>query len=288
MGPRLLALSDLHLNYPSNRETLAALPDHPEDWLILAGDVGDTDEHMRFAFETLGPKFARLLWVPGNHELWTLPGEAGRPRGAALYAHLVELCRRHDVLTPEDPWAVFEGQGGPARVALLFLLYDYSFCPEDVEDARAWAAAVGIAAADERYLFPHPYPDRPAWCQARVEATLPRLEEAAADGPPLVLVNHYPLRYDQVRLGKIPRFSPWCGTRRTEDWHRRFPVEAVVSGHLHGRTTDWRDGVRFEEVSLGAPRHWRRGKGASGYLRQVLPGPAAPPPGAPPGPHFHW
>ena len=98
-----------------------------------------------------------------------------------------------------------------------------------------------------------------------------RLEEASGRGK-LVLINHFPLRQDLVRLFHIPRFSIWCGTRLTEDWHVRFPVSVVVSGHLHIRSTDWRDGVRFEEVSLGYPRHWRQNRGMDSYLREVLPG----------------
>jgi hypothetical protein len=54
----------------------------------------------------------------------------------------------------------------------------------------------------------------------------------------------------------MPRFSIWCGTRRTEDWHLRFNAAVVASGHLHIRSTSYRDGVRFEEVSLGYPRQW--------------------------------
>ncbi len=93
-----------------------------------------------------------------------------------------------------------------------------------------------------------------------------------------MLVNHFPLRRDLAVLPAIPRFTIWCGTRRTEDWHTRFPVRAVVSGHLHIRATHWRDRVRFEEVSLGYPRHWQPEQGLAPYLREILPGPPGPPP----------
>jgi hypothetical protein len=73
----------------------------------------------------------------------------------------------------------------------------------------------------------------------------------------------------------VPRFSLWCGTRRTEAWGRRFRARAVVSGHLHLRTTLWRHGVRYEEVSLGYPRDWRRERGIAAYLREILPAAAA-------------
>ncbi len=52
----------------------------------------------------------------------------------------------------------------------------------------------------------------------------------------------------------------------------RFPVKVVVSGHLHIRGTSWRDGVRFEEVSLGYPRQWRAERGIGTYFREILPG----------------
>jgi hypothetical protein len=70
----------------------------------------------------------------------------------------------------------------------------------------------------------------------------------------------------------VPRFSVWSGTTRTEDWGQRYRAVAVVSGHLHLRTTLWRHGVRYEEVSLGYPRDWRRERGLDWYLREILPG----------------
>ncbi|HEV3073990.1 MAG TPA: metallophosphoesterase, partial [Thermoanaerobaculia bacterium] len=39
---KLYAIADLHRRYPETREALAALPPHPVDWLIVAGDVGET------------------------------------------------------------------------------------------------------------------------------------------------------------------------------------------------------------------------------------------------------
>ncbi len=40
--PRLLALSDLHVAFPPNREIVSALRSGDDgDWLLLAGDVGE-------------------------------------------------------------------------------------------------------------------------------------------------------------------------------------------------------------------------------------------------------
>ncbi len=271
---KLWAISDLHLGHEANRQALENLSHYGEDWLILAGDVGETAAQLDLALRRLRPRFAKLLWAPGNHDLWTVSSDPQAPRGVALYEHLVSLCRSQGVLTPEDPYPIWPGDGPPCTVAPLFLLYDYSFRPDDVpaEQAVDWATESGIVCADEGYLHPDPYPSRVAWCEARCRATASRLAQVKRDNP-LVLVNHFPLRRDLVRLPSIPRFSIWCGTRITEDWHRRFPVYAVVSGHLHIRSTLWRDGVRFEEVSLGYPHQWRQQRGMDSYLREILPGP---------------
>jgi 3',5'-cyclic AMP phosphodiesterase CpdA len=272
---KLYALSDVHLRYEANRALLQSIRPHPDDWLILCGDVGETLDHLRFSLETLGPKFARLLWVPGNHELWTMPSvEQTGPRGEAQYQQWVDLCRQYQVLTPEDPFVSWEGEGGPAILAPLFLLYDYSFAPDDVgpEKAIEWSLEEGILCTDERLLHPDPYPTKQAWCHARCDDAERRLS-AIPNDVPTVLINHFPLRRDLVFIPRVPRFITWCGTRRTEDWHRRFHAKAVVSGHLHVRSTQWRDGVRFEEVSLGYPRQWRQEKTGDEYLREILPGP---------------
>jgi len=264
----LLAIGDLHLGHAVNRQALAAMEDHGDDWLLLAGDVGETDEQYRFAFDTLAPRFGTIVWVPGNHDLWTL--DPGQPRGEALYRHRVGLCRDYGVLTPEDAYPKWPAAAPRFTVVPMFLLYDYSFCPREVGPARAveWAAEAGILAVDEQMLHPDPFPSRAAWCRARIALTLERLQALPA-GERLILLNHYPLRYDHVDIPLVPRYSPWCGTRLTSDWHRRFNVAHVVYGHLHRRGSHERDRVRFDEVSLGNPRQWKQGRPIRHYLRQI-------------------
>jgi len=274
---RLLAISDLHLGHSANYDALRDMPAHADDWLILAGDTGERLEHLQLALDTLAPRFARIIWAPGNHDLWVTPGDDIGLRGEERYLRLVELCRAYDVLTPEDPYAVWPGNGRPTVIAPLMVLYDYTFRPDEVpvQHAVEWARRGGVRSADERYLHADPYDDAPAWCAARVDYSEQRLAEIPA-GHHTVLVNHFPLRQEHARLPRIPSFMVWCGTRRTEDWHGRFAARVVVSGHLHIRTTRFRDGTRFEEVSLGYPRQWQQRRGVHAYLREILPGDDAP------------
>lgn len=271
----LFGVSDLHVGHPQNRRIVEGLwPESDADWLIVCGDVGEEIDDVQWALSLLGERFATVIWVPGNHELWTLPEDRIELRGERRYRYLVETCRGIGVLTPEDPYPVWEGRDGPATIAPLFLLYDYTFglnIAPTREAALARAHAAGVVCSDEFLLHPDPYPSRAAWCCSRVQETELRLGACDADVP-TVLVNHFPLIDAPTRVLRHPEFAQWCGTRLTADWHSRFRATTVVYGHLHIPRTTWHDGVRFEEVSLGYPRERaRRGSGSREVLRRILP-----------------
>jgi predicted phosphodiesterase len=270
----LFAVSDLHVEHAENRQFVEGLtPTSPGDWLIVAGDVGNSLDRVGWALETLSTRFETIVWVPGNHELHSYPDDPAQLRGEQRYLHLVELCRDLGVVTPEDPYPVWDGSYGPVRIVPMFLLYDYSFGTRDgrtPEEAMRRAHRAGVVCDDEFLLHPDPYPSRGAWCEARVEQTLQRLQ--GLETPlPSVLINHFPLHIDATKGLMRPDFAQWCGTVRTADWHRRFRAAAVVYGHLHMNRTTWQDGVPFEEVSLGNPRERRLWRRSAIGPRKILP-----------------
>ena len=267
---RLWAISDIHLSHPKNRDALGDLPACPDDWLILAGDISDGARRLDGCLRHLAGKFRQVVWIPGNHELWSLPRDPEGLRGVALYQRLVEVARRHGVLTPEDPYPVIDHPAGQLLIAPLFLLYDYSFRPAQVsiDQVVEWAAEAKSVCADEALLHPDPFVDRAAWCESRCVETAERLAALPYDLPK-VLINHYPLEERLAVLPRVPRFTPWCGTRLTHGWHRRFNACAVVYGHLHIRGTRWLDGVPFQEVSLGYPDQWDQSLGMGAYMHEV-------------------
>lgn len=270
---KLYAISDLHLGHEENRRLLSTIGDHRDDWLILAGDLGESNDTLRFALDVLAPRFAQLVWVPGNHDLWSTAALDGE----AKYLSQVAICREFGVLGPEDDYVVFPHAECPHLLVPMFLLYDYSFRPDEIslEEALDWAWEEHISCADERYLSPTPFADISSWCAARCDNTEKRLA-ALTDDLPRILINHFPLRRDLAVLPRIPRFSLWCGTRRSEDWHLRFNASVVVAGHLHIPSRQMRDDVFFEEVSLGYPKQWKQERGIESYLRQILPRPENP------------
>lgn len=269
--PSLLAIADLHVDHPENARLLDELrPSNPGDWLIVAGDVASRVGRITSTMDLLSERFSKVLWVPGNHDLWTIPGDPVQLRGEARYRYLVELMRDRGVLTPEDPFPVWEGREGAVVIAPLFVLYDYSFRPHGVtqDEALRGAFDAGIVCTDEHLLHPDPYPSRESWSRARVEYSRFRLD-AIDPALPTLLVNHYPLVEEPLEALRFPRFSLWCGTRSTRDWARRYRAIEVVYGHLHMPRTTCCDAVTHREVSLGYPHEWRR-RGAPVLAHELL------------------
>jgi 3',5'-cyclic AMP phosphodiesterase CpdA len=278
MAPMLLAVSDLHVALAENRQVVKNLrPTSAADWLLVAGDVGELYADIEWALRTLSGRFEKVVWAPGNHELWTHPEDALRLHGEERYRYLVRLCRSLGVLTPDDPYPVWDGPGGPVTVVPLCLLYDYTFRPPNAAtkaEGLAQAYQSGAVCTDEIMLYPDPYPTIEAWCRTRIQISERRL---ASMNPSLktILVNHFPLVREPTRVLRYPEFAQWCGTERTRDWHLRYNAAAVIYGHLHIPRTTWYDGVRFEEVSLGYPREWQAWPKRPPWPRQILPVPEA-------------
>ena len=88
---------------------------------------------------------------------------------------------------------------------------------------------------------------------------------------PILLVNHYPIIEEFAQLWRFPRFTLWCGTKRTENWINKFNIKIVVYGHMHIRSSKQKNGIQFEEVSFGYPRDWSIYKGMNYYLREIIP-----------------
>jgi hypothetical protein len=263
---------------------------------LLTAAVGESLKTLNEAFEIAKQHFKYVFWVPGNHELYTsstAPDEEKHLRGEAKYMACVMAAKKHSVLTPEDKYMTWiykneDGMQSGAVICPVFTLYDYSFRPDNVtrEGCLDWAMEEGIKATDETLLYPTPYDTRDEWCHRLVSESETKLERAASSGLPLVIINHWPLREDTIFIPKVPRFTLWCGTKKTANWHTKYHAKVVVTGHLHVRRTDWIDGVRFEEVSLGYPRQWKEAKDVGNdvntMMREILPGPHPPQPGMEP------
>lgn len=250
MATTLWAVSDLHAAVRANAKKIDEIvPKDPSDWLIVAGDVAERTELVLEVLNTLRKRFAQVIWVPGNHELFSRSTD--RHQGRAKYEELVEGCRRIDVLTPEDPYPTF---GGVSLVP-LFTLYDYSFRPREltVEQAVQAARDRQVMLTDEFAIAP--FVDIRAWCWDRLAYSIKRLSRISG---PTILINHWPLEAKPLDALAISEISLWCGTRHTAHWAQRYNAQAVIYGHLHIPGATMVEGIPNIEVSLGYPHQWQR------------------------------
>ena len=94
--------------------TESLYPSTPDDWLIVAGDVAERTDEIRWSLDLLRKRFAKVIWVPGNHELWTTGKDPVQVFGRSRYDYLVNMCDEMGVVTPEHPYPVWTDEGGPA------------------------------------------------------------------------------------------------------------------------------------------------------------------------------
>ncbi|PWV77236.1 3',5'-cyclic AMP phosphodiesterase CpdA [Prauserella marina] len=273
--PTLYATSDLHVTHQGNAPLVDRIqPTSAEDWLLVVGDVGERMSAVVDTLAVLRERFATVVWVPGNHELWTTVKDPDTHRGKDRYDELVRRCRAIGVLTPEDEFPVWRHGARPLTIAPLFLLYDYTWrtpSAEDVplEEAMRQAREAGVVCTDEYLLHADPFESRARWCASRLELTEKKLAAIPADHG-TVLMSHWPLHRHPTAPLHYPEFAMWCGTKETADWHLRFRAEVAVYGHLHIPRTTYHDRVRFEEVSLGYPREWRKRARGAVPMRALL------------------
>ncbi len=287
---RLFASSDLHLDQKENfylfersielkRAEQVNQNTQPQDCLILAGDICETEAQLETCLSLLRLLYKEIIWLPGNHELWIRPSQRQHYSGSEQkYFALVTICRKYGVRCPEDAFLkLIDPQGKSLIIAPLFILYDYSFRPGHVsaEAALDWALDNGVMCSDEVLLLPAPHKSVTAWCRQRFDFSLQRLQEAerqSGEQTQFLLANHFPLNEKSFYLEFIPSFSLWCGTRLTEHWHQHFNTRMVINGHLHLPGEQEIDGVTFKEVSLGYPGQWDSSRPMLDFFQELFPG----------------
>jgi 3',5'-cyclic AMP phosphodiesterase CpdA len=126
----LWAISDLHTGHTGNKPVTESLhPASPSDWLIVAGDVAERTDDIRWSLNVLRERFAKVIWVPGNHELWTTSKDPAQVFGRARYDYLVEMCDEMGVLTPEHPYPVWTDRAGRRPSCRCSCCTTTRFCP---------------------------------------------------------------------------------------------------------------------------------------------------------------
>lgn len=236
---RVFALSDIHIDYEVNAKWIGNLSvaDYQDDVLILAGDVTDTRPLLEWGLGTLAKRFKKVLFVPGNHDLWVIRDD----REKDSLQKFADVC------------AVVEASGASMRpfrapgLSIIPLLswYDYSFGEPSEElksswmDFRACRWPNGYTARDITAHFAAFNDAHIAWA-----------------GDKVITYSHFLPRID-VMPGYISHANkalyPVLGSSQLERQVRRLEANIHVYGHSHVNRNVKIDGITYINNAFGYP-----------------------------------
>jgi predicted phosphodiesterase len=211
--------------------------DYQEDVLILAGDVSDTRRLLAWCLETLARRFKKVLFVPGNHDLWVIRED----KEMNSLQKFDEVC------------ALAESSGATAQpfqvcgvsIIPLFSWYDYSFGVPSTELRSVWMDYKACR-------WPSGYTELEA---AAHFAGLNDKQTAVTDGM-VITYSHFLPRID-VMPAFIPAegrlLYPVLGTTRLDQQLRRLNSRIHVYGHSHVGRHVTIDGVSYINNAFGYP-----------------------------------
>ncbi|MFM1895169.1 MAG: hypothetical protein RLZZ385_243 [Pseudomonadota bacterium] len=236
---RVFAISDLHVDYDENLQWLETLcaADHRQDYLILAGDITDDLLLLGRVFDLLRATFHRVLFVPGNHELWLRDDD--HDCSLSKFHAVLDLCARHGVVTESL-------HDGGLSLVPLFSWYDHSFGVPDRHLRRAWrdyracrwpTALNSPAAINDHFL-------------AFNEAALQIRNQT------VISYSHFLPRIDVMPRGipeKRRRVYPVLGSEGLGRQVARLAPDLHVYGHSHVNRTVHLQGITFVNNAFGYP-----------------------------------
>lgn len=236
---RILALSDLHIDYEENAKWVANLScaEYQDDVLILAGDVTDARQLLDWCLTTLAKRFHKVLFVPGNHDLWVVR----------------EDRKKNSLQKFNDVCGVVESSGASMQafcerdVSIIPVLgwYDYSFGEPSEELKSIWM--------DYRACrWPSGFTEKEV--AAHFEAF--NNKQVSQAGGQVITYSHFLPRID-LMPGFIPNAKkllyPILGSVQLDLQLRQFNPNIHVYGHSHVNHQVKIDGVSYINNAFGYP-----------------------------------
>lgn len=193
---KLFALSDQHVVHEEDQRITESLrPESDEDWLLVAGDVGEKFEDVSRALKLLADRFSQVVRSPGNHELRTHPADPVQLHGTACYDALIEQCGGLGV---RNAW-------GLARAVLT----EERPAAADSQHSTILVTHYPLVHEPTRILR---YPEFAQWCGTELTADRHRRFRAvAAVYSPLHIPRatwHNGVRFEEMSIGYAREWRP--------------------------------------------------------------------------------
>lgn len=277
---RLFAISDIHIDYQENLNALLAISDsdYCRDTLVIAGDATDKLELLREFFTAITAKFAQVIFVPGNHELWLK--RSSPPDSLAKFYAVIDLCEETGVLT--GPALV--GEQSRIHIIPLFSWYHTNEHPEQSLFMKK------SAAEDKTFdmwsdFFVTEWPDQ---VKANIADYFLAMNEsvlAQTYTDPIVSVSHFLPRQELMLSTEQERaasdlvykdthpefnFSHVAGSRGIDRQLRQLGSRCHIYGHQHRNRQRVIDGVTYISHCMGYPKERNMGLVAQHCVRPLL------------------
>lgn len=236
---RIFAVSDLHIDYAGNKHWVADLSkmDYRDDVLILAGDISDSIRLVEWCLSTLVARFAAVLYVPGNHEMWVHRDE--RPG--------TSMEKFQQVLMTADECGVPMRAFHRNRLSIVPLLgwYDYSFGEPTEELLERWMDYRACRWPDD-------------FSMRRVAEHFLQFNDAVLDvsNDTVISFSHFLPRIDLMPKyvpGETRMLYPVLGSTGLEAHLRQLRPTIHVYGHSHVNRSLTLDNVLYVNNAFGYP-----------------------------------
>lgn len=235
---RIFATSDIHLDFPDNLKWIRNLSveEYKEDLLILGGDISHKTDLIEEAFRRFGDSFAKVCFVPGNHDLWVDKGPYTNSYEKWLFINQMagDMAISTRALTWKD-----------ISVIPVHSWYDYSFGIPGEKLRERWVDFEAILWPEGDILPIHDYFD-----SLNESINTQNLEARR------ITFSHFMPRLDLLphHLANSSFFlAPVLGSQKLEHHIRNLSSGLHVYGHHHVNTEQTKEGIRYLNNAFGYP-----------------------------------
>jgi predicted phosphodiesterase len=239
MATRVFAVSDIHVDFDVNFQWVRQLSraDYRDDLLILAGDVTHKLAELASCLNELAARFAKVLFVPGNHDVWVL-GEAPERTSLQKFADVMTVVERSGASM--QPY-----RRGDVLIAPLLGWYDYSFGEPSADLYSLWM---------DFHACRWPPEFTPQDVASYFMDRNPRISTQGA--AKIITFSHFLPRIDLIPAQVPSRhrlLDPVLGSSRLDRQLRELGSSIHVYGHSHINRRIDIDGVTYINNALGYP-----------------------------------
>jgi len=239
---KVYTVSDIHVDYEENFNWLNSISDYDyqDDILILAGDISDNLLLIGKTFNILKKKFKKVIFVPGNHDLWVKRNKI--KDSLTSFNIILGIAEKSGIET--GPVTI-----GSLSVVPLFGWYDFSFGVPSKELISMWLDF-------QACIWPENYDEK------KITKFFLSLNEKN-----LGIKNEYIISFSHFLplIDIMPDFIPLpmrviypaLGSKMLDEQIRTLKSDIHIYGHSHVNVRTQMNGVLYINNAFGYPAEKR-------------------------------